>query len=534
MQTTVELLRMGRHDEVWRMYCGFLDLTMAEFMAVQERLLLEQLTLVNNSPWGQLFFNESRPSTVEEFRQTARLTRYEDYAPYLDEQREELLPQKPVTWAHTSGRSGAYKWAPYTQEIFTQAGHRIVAGFILAMARRRGEVRLEERDVLVYNAPARPYSSGVALVSVQENFPFNFVPPAELTESLTFQERLELSYKMAMVTGIDIVGSITSVLVKLGERFASGSGGQQLSREMLHPQALWRVGRALVRSRLAGRPMLPKDLWPVKGVVCGGTDTTLFKEIIAEYWGATPYEISAATESGMAMAIQAWDKKGLYFLPDAVFLEFIPEEEWVRNREDPSYVPATVLLNEVQIGLRYELVITSLNGGAFLRYRMGDMVRFIALHDDDAGIALPSMVSAGRADDLIDLIGFTGLIDEPMIGRAVFDAGYPFEDWTARKEIDGENVWLHIYLELKASASVDDVRSRIHENLKALNIFYADLESVLQIRPLRLTLLQPGTFRAYQLERQAAGADLAHLKPPRMGATDTIIDDLLRLSGQSA
>ncbi len=534
MTTIVELLRMGRHDEVWQMYCGFLDMTPADFMAVQERLLLEQLDLVNNSPWGGIFFNGAMPTSVEEYRRIAPLTRYEDYAPYLEERREDLLPRKPFTWGHTSGRSGKYKWAPFTQQMFTKAGLRIMAAFVLAMARRRGEVRLEERDVLVYNAPPRPYASGIALTSVEEQFPFRFVPPADLTESLTFQERLELSFKMAMVTGIDMVGSITSVLVKIGERFASGSGSTKLSRDLLHPQAMWRIGRASVRSRLAGRPMLPKDLWPVKGVICGGTDTPLYKDIIAEYWGATPYEVYAATETGITAAGQAWDKKGLYFFPDVVFFEFIPEDEWARNREDPSYKPSTVLLDEVQTGQRYELVITSLDGGAFLRYRMGDLVRFITLKDDEAGIALPSMVCAGRSDDLIDLAGFTGLIDEPMIGRAIFDTLFPYEDWSARKETSAHRALLHVYLELKEEASVEAVQARIHENLKVLNPFYADLETVLEVCPLRVTVLKPGTFRAYLLERQAAGADLAHLKPPRMGASDAIIADLLRLSGAAS
>lgn len=534
MQTITELLRLGRHDEIWQLYCGFLDMTLTDFMAVQERLLLEQLELVNRSPWGQIFFAGAKPATVEEFRRTAPLTRYEDYASYLEDRREDLLPKKPITWGHTSGRSGKYKWAPFTQEMFDKAGTRIMAAFILAMARRRGEVRLEEQDVLVYNAPPRPYASGIALVSVEQQFPFHFVPPADLSESLTFQERLELSFQMAMVTGIDVVGSITSVLVKLGERFASGAGGARPSRQMLHPQAMWRVGRAMVRSRLAGRPMLPKDLWPVKGVICGGTDTALYKEIIAEYWGATPYEVYAATEAGITAAGQAWDKKGLYFFPDAVFFEFIPEDEWARNREDPTHTPSTVLLDEVQTGQRYELVITSLDGGAFLRYRMGDMVRFITLQDQESGIALPAMVCVGRSDDLIDLAGFTGLIDEPMIGRAIFDAGFPYEDWSARKETGPGGALLGVYLELKDEAPAEAVRVSIHDNLKTLNPFYADLETVFQVSPLRLTLLKPGTFRAYYLERQAAGADLAHLKPPRMGATDAIIADLLRLSGTSS
>ena len=58
------------------------------------------------------------------------------------------------------------------------------------------------------------------------------------------------------------------------------------------------MARALLRSRLAGRPMLPKDLWPVKGAICGGTDTELYREIIADYWGVIPYEVYASTEAG--------------------------------------------------------------------------------------------------------------------------------------------------------------------------------------------------------------------------------------------
>jgi len=533
MSTIAELLRAGRYDDVWSQCCGFLDMTTAEFMAVQERLLREQLGLVSRSPWGKIFLNGTNPATVEEFRGSAPLTRYEDYAAHLGEDKEDLLPRTPHIWAHTSGRSGSYKWVPFTQQMYTAAGERIMAAFVLAMARRRGEVRLREKDVLVYNAPPRPYASGIALVSVAEQFPFRFVPPAELTETLTFQERLELGFQMAMATGIDLVGSITSVLVKLGERFASGAGGAKPSRYLLDPRALWRLARAMARSRLAGRPMLPKDLWPVKGAICGGTDTELYKETIAEYWGVTPYEVYATTEAGVTVAIQAWDKQGLYFLPDAVFLEFIPEQEWAHNREDPAYAPATVLLDEVQQGQRYELVLTSFDGGAFLRYRMGDMLRCVSVGDEKAGIALPSFKCLGRGDDLIDLASFTGLIDEPMLARAIHQAGFPYEDWSARKEAGSKSPILRIYLELKADAPEDEVQARVDQNLKEMSPFYADLETMLDMHPLRVTLLRPGTFTAYYRERQAAGADLAHLKPPRMNAADPIIGDLLRLAGRA-
>jgi hypothetical protein len=344
---------------------------------------------------------------------------------------------------------------------------------------------------------------------------------------------VELSFQMAMATGIDLVGSITSVLVKLGERFATGAVGARPSRYLLDPRALWRLGRAWLRSRLAGRPMLPKDLWPVRGVIYGGTDTRLYKDVITEYWGAVPYEVYAATELGLTAAVQTWAKGGLYFLPDVVFLEFIPDADWARNREDPSFTPSTVLLDEVAAGQRYELVVTSFDGGPFLRYRMGDMMHFLSTRDKEEGIDLPSAECIGRCDDLIDLAGFTGLIDEQMIGRAIHDAGFPYEDWSARKEMSAGGALLHIYLELRATAPAAEVQARIHENLKALNPFYADLETMLEMRPLQVTLLRGGAFQAYYLERQAEGADLSHLKPPRMSAPDKIIADLVRLGGQT-
>ncbi|NOZ73183.1 MAG: GH3 auxin-responsive promoter family protein [Chloroflexi bacterium] len=530
----VEMLRQGRKADIWKQYCGFLDLSLKAYMKVQESLLLEQLHLAASSELARIIAGGPLPTTVEEFREKVPLTTYQDYEPYLTDEQEHLLPRKAYLWSHTSGRSGRFKMVPYSEETYRKAGEKNMAAVILSMARRYGDIRLEEGDVLLYNTPARPYSSGIALISLAELFPFHFVPPLEKTESLTFQERMELSFQMALVTGIDIIGSITSVLVKIGERFSQGGGGAKPSRYLLHPKAMFRLTRALIRSRMAGRPLLPKDLWTVKSAMCGGTDTSLYKKTIEEYWGVTPYELYAATELGGTAAVQAWNRRGLYFFPDVAFYEFIPEREWMKNREDSSYNPSTVLLDEVETGQRYELVMTSFDGGPFLRYRLSDLILFESLRDEKAGINLPGMICSGRADGLIDLAGFTGLMDEPMVWHAIHDSGIPYEDWTVRKEDDGEESFLHLYIELKEDVSPDEAERQLNESFKQHNQFYADLINMLEVRPLRLTILPRGTFRAYYLEKQAAGADLAHLKPPHMNPSDEIVNTLLRLGQISA
>jgi hypothetical protein len=534
MEKVSDLIKQGRMAEVWQKYCGFLDLSLDEFMRIQERLLMEQMHLFAACKLSRQIIGEKVPTSVAEFRQLVPLTEYQDYEPYLSEKREDVLPQLPYTWAHTSGRSGQYKWVPYTEPAYVKAGERMLAAVILATARKRGEIRLEENDVVVYNVPSRPYASGVSLMSMAEFFRFHFVPPLEETEHMTFQERIEKSFQTALVTGIDIVGSMTAVLVKIGERFSQGAGGARPSTYSRHPKALLRLARAFVRSKLAGRPLLPKDLWPVKGVVCAGTDTALYKDKILHYWGAVPHEQYASTETMGTAAVQAWDKQGFFFFPDVVFWEFIPEAEWSKNRQDPAYQPRTVLLNEVQPGQRYEVVITSFDGGPFLRYRLHDLVRFLSRRDEEAGIDLPSMIVAGRSDSLIDLAGFTGLMDEPLVGKAIHDTGLAYADWIIRKEETKEGAFLHLYIELKDDVAVEVIRQAVHENLKALNPFYADLESMLEVQPLQVTLLPPGTFQAYSMEKQAAGADLAHMKPAHMNPSDEIISALLRLGRQVA
>jgi len=534
MPPVTDLIKQGRTAEVWQKYCGFLDLGMDEFMCIQKRLLMEQMHLFAACKLGRKIIGEKVPGSVAEFRQLVPLTEYQDYEPYLSEKREDVLPQRPYLWAHTSGRSGKYKWVPYTEPAYIKAGERMLTSLILGTARHRGDVRLADDDVIVYNLPARPYASGVALSSMMQLANFRFVPSLEESEKMTFQERVEKSFQIALDTGIDVIGSMTAVLVKIGERFAQGAGGASPAGYLRHPRTLLRLVRALLRSKLAGRPLLPKDVWKVKGVGCAGTDTALYKDKIAYYWGVEPFEQYASTETMGTAAVQAWNKNGLFCLPDVVFWEFIPEAEWIRQRQDAAYQPRTVLLNEVEPGQRYEVVITSFDGAPFLRYRLHDLVRFLAKRDEEAGIDLPPMICSGRSDGLIDLAGFTGLMDEPLVWKAIHNTGLAYEDWSIRKEETKEGAFLHLYIEPKDGTGAEVIRQKVHDNLKALNPFYADLESMLEIQTLKVTVLPPGTMRAYLLEKQAAGADLAHLKPTHMNPPAETISDLLRLGQQVA
>jgi hypothetical protein len=68
MPRAVELWQQGRSEELWQMCCGYLDLSLEQFMHIQRRLLSEQLNLLNRSTLGRKIMRGDRPRTVEEFR----------------------------------------------------------------------------------------------------------------------------------------------------------------------------------------------------------------------------------------------------------------------------------------------------------------------------------------------------------------------------------------------------------------------------------------------------------------------------------
>jgi hypothetical protein len=501
-------------------------------MTIQERLLREQLQMVGCSEFGRKLMGDQIPDSVEAFRRRVRLTSYADYASHFDQRREDGLAEKPVAWAHTSGRSGQFKWAPYTARAFKNVGEGMLSATILSNAHARGDVRIRPGDAFVYNIPARPYMSGHAIRSLAELFDFNFVPSVEKTEEMTFEERIAVSFKTALRTGIDTVGSISSVLIKVAEQFAKGASGTKLAADVLHPAVLGRLMGGVFRSKVQGRRLLPRDLWRVKGMLVGGTDTDIYRDRLKEYWGIAPHEQYACTEAPGLMATNAWTHRNLYFLPDTCFYEFISEEEWSKARNDPKYLPSTVLLNEVKAGTRYEMVITNFFGGPFLRYRLYDLVKCVSLSDEKTGIRLPAVVVEGRDSDLIDLAGFTGLIDETLMWRAIEDAGFGYEDWLVRKEmLDRGDPGLHLYIELKETAKDQQVIELVHQQLMRQNRFYGDLTSMLGYTPLRVTQLAEGTFTRYTQMQRAAGADLSHYKPRHMNASDEVRDAILGLGG---
>ncbi len=530
MATAAELLKQGRRDEVWKKYCGFIDLNMDEFMEIQERLLMEQIDLLARCELGRKLLGDGKPASVEQFRSQTPLTTYSDYLPFLEDRNPAPLPRPPSVWARSSGRSSEVggKWVSYSKEMTRKIGEFAVASFLLASCSERGDVRLNVGDYLLYTLAPAPYFTGAAVArGLQEQLHPTFIPALDEGDKMGFEERIEEGFRLALKNRLDLFYGLSSILVAIGERFSKGSGSMKFSADMLNPRLLYRVVRGMLVSKLQHRSLMPKDLWNVKGIVAGGMDTAFYRDAIENLWGTKPLEGYGGTELG-GVALQTWNYKGLTFLPDCNFLEFIPEKDffdsWPVNGNSTQQ-PRTLLFNELTPGV-YELVITNFHGCVFTRYRTGDLVQIVAMRDAETNINTPQMVFYARADGVIDLGGFSRLT-EKTIWMSIEDAGIATNGWTARKETHDKPV-LHIYLEPKTGLSEEEIRQAIHQKLQEKDSGYAEMERMLGFNPLLVSTLPQGAFNRYMEAKRASGSDLAHIKPPRVNPSDKVLSLLTK------
>ena len=537
MVKPVDLLRQNRKVELWQMCCGFIDLSVNQFITIQKRLLLEQIELLKNCRIGAKVMRGKMPNSVEEFMDQVPITNYGDYCPELQERREYVLPAKPVRWIRTSGYSGTYdiKWVPMSEAFEAECEKAFAACTILAMSRQRGDVsQIKEHLKVLYTLGGPEYASGAVGEITQQALGVDFLPSTR--DGLAFTEKIKAGFAEALYEGLDGFGGLSSVLVSVADQMQQKK--IDAGSLVAHPKALLRLSKAFMKSRLAGRSVLPKDIWDVKGILGTGTDSAVFKSRVEEMWGKTPLELYGGTE-GAVYATQTWDRNGMTFLPNLNFLEFMPEEESLKWRLDSSYKPRTLLLDKVEPDHKYELIITNLHGGALVRYRLGDVVRIISLRNEKSNINLPQMVFHSRADYLIDIAGL-GRLTERIIWEALENTGIPYVEWTARKEVVGERAVLHLYIEpkyLNGTTERDMVMAftrelqkldrQYHHNPYNIYDSEAEAETLADSRQVEVTLLPQGAFANYIAKRQAEGADLGHLKPPHINPKESTLAALV-------
>ncbi|MFC1919620.1 hypothetical protein ACFLWX_02375, partial [Chloroflexota bacterium] len=121
-------------------------------------------------------------------------------------------------------------------------------------------------------------------------------------------------------------------------------------------------------------------------------------------------------------------------------------------------------------------------------------------------------------------------LDEQTIWRALNETNVRYEDWSARKEYEESWPVLRILLEPKEGVDAKAIEASLHERLRVMSALYEEAVIETERNPVKVTILNRGSFQSFNEDQQKAGADLAQLKPAHMNAPDTVIQHLLKCS----
>ena len=377
----------------------------------------------------------------------------------------------------------------------------------LSDSKEKGEFDVSVTDHMLYALAPLPFVTGLLPLLFHEEIDIEFLPAVKDAVNMTFKERNVQGFKQGMKKGIEYFFGLGSVLYYVSQSVTSMGGGssKSLVEKLLSvsPAMLVRMMMAKRKCKKEKRDLLPKDLFKLKGFMCAGTDNRCYKADLEEMWGVSPMEVFAGTEP-TCIGCETWSREGVYFFPDACFYEFIPEDEMNRNMEDPNYKPRTVLWDEVVPGGVYEIVLTVFKGGAFARYRVGDVFRCSGIGSRLENNSIPRFQYVDRTPEIIDIAGFTR-ITEKSINQAIELSRLPIEAWTAKKEFTENNrPYMHLYVELQRNHLINTaVSTRIlHDQLgiyfQYLDQDYEDLKKILGVDPLKITMIKCGTFEAYE------------------------------------
>jgi len=249
-----------------------------------------------------------------------------------------------------------------------------------------------------------------------------------------------------------------------------------------------------IRPRINGKVNL-------KAFICLDSSAGPLKEQIKDFVGVYPMTPYASTES-MVCTLPSVEHPGCFFFDwRVIHPEFVPEEKALTyNADTYSDAPEVVPLSDVEVGRRYQLIITPFYND-LTRYVTSDILQCVSLGDKTLGVNTPVFSFFSRADKLMSLHNFTR-INEQEIMAVLQSAEVPFVEFTARKELEGTREHMALYIELSRDEDAEAIRSRVHEELMKVDKDWRDLTTMMNYNPLRVKLLPRGSFKKYLSKRE--------------------------------
>ncbi len=258
-------------------------------------------------------------------------------------------------------------------------------------------------------------------------------------------------------------------------------------------------------------PIAPR-IWPGLTYAYGmvGSNLKVYVEKLRRSVGNIPIHNMgyAAAEGFFALPIEL-DVHDSMVVPYSVFFEFIPVNDDVE--EDETEQPKTLLLNELEVGKRYEMVVT--NSSGLYRYRMEDIVEVTRMHNNTPVIEF--LYRRNLSMNVANEKTTTAMVD--FAAKRTFErTDNEFVGYSFFPDFSSNPPRYCLLTEIKGDVSEEKRQEMIDvldEELKEVNEKYYKYRRWGMLNRPEILILKPNTYWDYRENLRAQGVHLNQIKP---------------------
>ena len=384
-------------------------------------------------------YNFASIRNISDYQQQVPLTTYDDYETYIDRMTEHgernLLTAYPVVfYASTSGTSGSPKKIPVTDKgLSVFQNHSATIQFAVFSEFYKNTKWKDFHNGAVFlllSLSHEPLKDGVEFGSISsaaldeeklKAMSYFITTPKEV---LSHTQNTDLKYlhsryalaerEISMMAGayipalVDIMNYIKENQKDLVSDIRNGIIGKGIRmpdelrktlEEDLKPDPKRADELETIFSEGFNEKVMLK-IWPKLQVISAiwAGNFSMYARKLQQFSGRSiPYYTNTYVSSEGVFGIARHPFDQCYaMIPESCFYEFIPMDGKAGSDEENN--PQTLLIDEVEEGKEYELVITNQSG--FYRYRMGDVIRVVGFYNES-----PLVVFKYRKKNIVSIAG---------------------------------------------------------------------------------------------------------------------------------
>ncbi len=474
---------------------------------VQQELMGKLIATARNTEWGKKYQYESITS-INDFRNRVPLSSYEDLEPIINRLRngeQNLLWPEEVKWfAKSSGTtSSKSKFIPMSQSSIEECHYKAGKDLISIYFNLYPDSKLFEGKSLVMGGSSQiqevsnaSYYEGDLSAILMQNLPYwaEFMRTPSLSIALMdeWESKLDLMVESTMNHDVTSISGVPSWMLVLIKMILKKKGVTNLMEVWPNLEVFFHGGVSFDPYRKQYQELIKSD-----------------KMVYMETYNAS--------EGFFGIQDQRDSSDLLLMLDYGIFYEFIPFE---KMKDDN---PETVLLQDVEVGKNYAMVITT-NSGLW-RYVIGDTVTFTSKAPFRVRIT-------GRTKLYMNIVGEEVIIDnaEKAFAMACQRTEAVINEYTGAprfKNEQGKDELAHEWIiEFeKPPASLEFFKETFDNALKSLNSDYeAKRYQNIVLKPPIIKAVPKGTFYNWMKRRNKLGGQN---KVPRMSNDRKYVDNIL-------